>query len=358
MASAVSDKRDANIQEITPPYSASWVDRLGEWVERLSWPGWVTYLAIGLVLLFTQALVVWGEGALPIGSISIAQVYLAAATAFMLALIPFLDSRASMALETMRPILDVNRNAYARLFYELTTLPSRPTLLASLIALIFVFMTEAIGDPYSLEALESFPLSAGFLRFVYLSSWCVFGTFLYHTIHQLRVINEIYTRSTNVDLLRIKPLYAFSTIAALSAGSVTVLGYGWLLLANPWIDRRDPIVFMVMVILTSIAIVTFLWPQLGIHSLQTAEKERLIEEANLRLMSLASDLHQQVDDRDFSGLADLNTAVAGLENEITRLKKTPTWPWEPEVIRTLITALALPLGLWLIQTLLERFITP
>jgi hypothetical protein len=104
--------------------------------------------------------------------------------------------------------------------------------------------------------------------------------------------------------------------------------------------------------------VTFLWPQLGIHSLQVAEKERLIGEANLRLESLISELHQQVDGLELEGISDLNIAMASLGIELNMLRKTPTWPWEPEVIQILITALALPLGLWLIQIMLERFITP
>jgi allophanate hydrolase subunit 1 len=104
--------------------------------------------------------------------------------------------------------------------------------------------------------------------------------------------------------------------------------------------------------------VTFLWPQLGIHNLQVTEKERLLEEANMRLESLVSQLHQQVDDRDLEGVMNLNMAMASLQIELNTLRITPTWPWEPEVIRILITALALPLGLWLIQIILERFITP
>jgi hypothetical protein len=171
------------------------------------------------------------------------------------------------------------------------------------------------------------------------------------------VINIIYTRYTQVDLLRVKPLYAFSKIAALTAGSLAMIVYGWLL-ANPWIDRSDPLVLIPIVILILSAIVTFIWPQQGIHRLQVAEKERMLAEANLRLESLISELHQQVDDRELTGMTDLNMAMASLEIELNTLRKTPTWPWEPEVIQVLITALALPLGLWLLQLILERIISP
>jgi hypothetical protein len=304
-------------------------------------------------LLIIQAFVVWIEGALSFGAINIAQAYLAGVIAFMLALIHYLDKRAGMTLVTMRPALQTSDRKFHRLSYRLTTLPARTTLLASLATLIFVFLSEAIGEPYRLDALQAFPVSANFLRFVYLACWWIFGALLYHTVHQLRVINLIYTRYTRVDLLRVKPLYGFSTIAALTAGSLAMIAYGWLL-ANPWIDRSDPLVFIPMVVLILSAVVTFIWPQLGIHTLQVAEKERMLDEANLRLEAMISELHQQVDSREFSGMEDLNMAMASLEIELNTLRKTPTWPWEPEVLQVLITALALPLGLWLIQLILER----
>ena len=34
------------------------------------------------------------------------------------------------------------------------------------------------------------------------------------------------------------------------------------------------------------------------------------------------------------------------------------WPWRPDTVRLLITALALPLGLWLIQYVLQLVIGP
>jgi hypothetical protein len=312
---------------------------------------------IGLGILIIQALVVWAEGALPFPNIDRAQAYLAGVMAFMLALILFLDKRAGLALATMRQVLKASEEEYDHLAYKLSILPARTTLLASGLALLFVFLTEGISKPYQLDALEAFPVSANFLRFVYLSCWWIFGAFLYHTIHQLRVINLIYSKYTEVDLLRVKPLYAFSKIAALTAGSLAMIVYGWWL-ANPWIDRRDPLVLIPMIVLILSAIATFIWPQNGIHRLQVAEKERLLDEANQRLESLISELHQQVDDRELAGMADLNNAMACMEIELNILRKTPTWPWEPEVIQVLITALALPLGLWLLQLILERIISP
>ncbi|MGB7064924.1 MAG: hypothetical protein WBF55_07215, partial [Syntrophobacteria bacterium] len=77
-----------------------------------------------------------------------------------------------------------------------------------------------------------------------------------------------------------------------------------------------------MVVLILSAVVTFIWPQLGIHTLQVAEKERMLDEANLRLEAMISELHQQVDIREFAGMEELNMAMASLEIELNTLRKT------------------------------------
>ena len=344
---------NANNESKIRPYAPSWVDLLTGWVERRRAPNWLYYLGLGVAMLLVQTIILWIEGASPIGSLNFALVYLAAAMAYILALIHYLDKRGGAALETMRPVLKAGDKEYQEMLYRLTRLPALPTLLASVAALAYVIVSEAVGEPYRLEALAKFPVSAALLRFFYFFCWSVFGALLYHTLHQLRVINHIYTKHTRIDLFRPKPLYAFSNLAAITAGSLALISYGWLV-ANPWIDQTDPLVFIPMVVLLLFAVVTFVWPQMGIHRLQVAEKERLMDEASQRFEAAVAELHQKMDDGDLEGMTDLNMAMASLEIELNALRKTPTWPWEPEVVQILATALALPLGLWLIQLILQR----
>ncbi|HSG15154.1 MAG TPA: hypothetical protein VLE70_02380 [Anaerolineae bacterium] len=344
---------DTASQGDTRPYSPSWVDHLGDWVERRPGLSWSYYLGTGVVLLSIQAIVLWVEGVPISGTTWKALAYLAAAIVYMLGLIHHLDKRAVTALVTMRPALKADEQEHRRMRYQLTNLPALATLLASLAAFAFVFVTEAVGTPYRLDALAPFPVSANLLRIFYLICWFVFGTFLYHTIHQLRVINHIYTYHTRIDLFRAKPLYAFSNLAALTAGSLAMISYGWFL-ANPWIDQTDPLVLIPMFFLSLFAVVAFVWPQMGIHRIQVAEKERLLDEASQRFEAAINELHRRMDDGELEEMTELNMAMASLEIEMNALGKTPTWPWEPEVLQLLVTALALPLGLWLIQLILQR----
>ncbi len=277
----------------------------------------------------------------------------------MLALFGHLDERAGAALKVMRPALEATEGEYHELQYRLTTLPGLLTLLASLLALAVVFLTEAVGEPYHLEALDSFALSANLLRITYLVCWWVFGAFLYHTLHQLSLINRIYTQYTRINLFRMKPLYAFPALTALTAGGLAVLPLGFLAshrISN--LGSLDPVSLAVILAVQFLAIATFLWPQLGVHRLQVSEKDRLLDEANQRLEATILELHRRVDEGELEKMSDLRMTMAGLEMELNTLARIPTWPWEPETVQWLATALVIPLGLWILQFVMQRMLGP
>jgi hypothetical protein len=214
---APDDKADSMSETKPRPYAPSWVDRFTAWVGRLPGPSWLYYLGIGLVLLLVQAIVLWIEGTFPIGTFLPVQGFLAGVIAFWLVLLHYLDERAGEALTTLRPALKASEEEYRRLCYQVTTLPARPTLLASLAILIgFIVIEHAIfrSLPSSFDALATSPISWALLYFIYRLLWWIFGTFIYHTIHQLREINRIFTRHTRINLFRMKPLYAFSSVTA------------------------------------------------------------------------------------------------------------------------------------------------
>jgi hypothetical protein len=357
MAKGAMASKDNSQRESKPqPYAPSWIDRFNAWVGRLPGPSWSYYLGLGLVLLFVQAIVLWIEGAFPIGTVHPVHGFLAVAIPYLLALFHYLDERSGAALATLRPALKASEEEYQKMHYQLTTLPAGSTLLASLAVLTIVFLTELTGEPYRLEALDTFPISANLLRFFYLIIWWVFAALLYHTVHQLRLINRIYTKHTHINLFRMKPLYAFANLTAFTAGSLTIMPYGFLIVNQ--IERIDPVSLVLVLIIQFVAVVAFIWPQLGIHRLQAAEKERLLDEANQRFEAAIVELHQRMDNRKLEGMTDLNMAIASLKIELNALKRISTWPWEPETIRVLITALALPLGLWGIQFFLQRVLGP
>ena len=350
---AKSATHDSNNQQ----YAPSWIDRFTAWIGRLPGPCWSYFLGLWLALLLVQTIVSWVEGSFPVGTLNPVQVFMSGVIAFFLALFYYLDERAGAALAILRPALTASESKYQDLHFRLTTLPSRPAILASLVMLATALLAELINEPYFPEALASFPTSANLFRIIYLIAWCLFGAFMYHTIRQLRLINHIYTRYTRINLFQMKPLYAFSNLSAITAGSLAIIIYGFLIV-NPNMDTSDPAILIWVFVFLITAFVTFIWPQLGIHRLQIAEKDRLLEEANQHFEATIVELHQRVDDGKLEGMMDLNMAIASLQMELKILNEIPTWPWVPETVRWLATALLLPLGLWLIQVFLQGMLSP
>ncbi len=354
---AAGDKSDSKSEGRPPPYSPSWVDHFTAWVDRLPGPSWLYYVGLGLVLLLVQIILLWIEGAYPVGTFFPAQAYTAGAVAYVLALLPYLDNRADSALTTLRPALKVSEEEYSQLRYQLTTLPARPTVLASLVAVTFIVLTEQLwGSPTGYEALASSPVSATLSYSVYLISWWPFSAFVYHTVHHLRLINRIYCRHTCIDLFRMRPLYAFSNLTAVTAASLAFLTYGWQAI-NPGM-LFDPTAFGIALLIAVLAASTFVWPLLGIHRLLVEEKERLLDNSSLRLEAALVELDQRMDSGDLEGMEDLNMAIASLEIEQNVLSRIPTWPWQPETVRLLLAALLFPLGLWITQIVLQGILGP
>ncbi|MGH2538709.1 MAG: hypothetical protein ACRDHL_15070 [Candidatus Promineifilaceae bacterium] len=93
-------------------------------------------------------------------------------------------------------------------------------------------------------------------------------------------------------------------------------------------------------------------PLSGMHRRLSAEKERLLAEANQHLEEMIADLRQPVRSRSLEKMDDVNKAMASLILEREVLDKISTWPWEPGTLRGFISALGLPIVLYLIAAVL------
>jgi hypothetical protein len=177
-------------------YTPSWIDRFTASVERLPGPSESYYLGIGLIVLLVGLAVLWGEGAVPAGQLYPIHAYLSVTVAYLPALICYLDHRAGAALKAMRPLLEVNDQECNDLHYRLTTLPVWPALLAGLVVFLLPLLVDesrrVAGQPGVFSELGVSTVSYWLTYVLYRLVWWVFGTLIYHTWHQLRLINRIY----------------------------------------------------------------------------------------------------------------------------------------------------------------------
>jgi hypothetical protein len=337
------------------PYSPSWVDRFTAWLERLPLPPWLSYVAIWLVLLLAYSAVKWGDGAYPIGTVNGVHLLLTGTSVYGIALMHYLDRRAAHALAAFRPVLKVDEQGYAGLRYRLTTLPAWPTLWVPILVGLW-------RGPYFLYHPDLFPLfqfgTSSLALAVEIGLFClmwgIIGAFVYHTFHQLRCVSHIYSKWTRINLFQLGPLYAFSYLTAQTALGIIFLSGVWAFAERftgfPLVLSETTLFFSL------VALVTFLWPLHSAYAALTAEKQRFLDETGQRLAKIFVEVERRVDADDLENMTALKTAIDSLRTKQEVVAKISPWPWQIDTARGVVTAAALPLVIWLIQRLLERFL--
>jgi hypothetical protein len=344
-----------NSEPPSPPYPPSWVDHFTDWVERLPGPSWLFYLVLWLALFWMANVVKWLDGSQPVGTIEPFYTVGASDGVYFLALMHYLKGAAGAALRAFRPALGVSEAEYNRLHHQLTVLPARGALLAGgiggAIAALTVLFNPTVPNPYYHTSL----LATAFGGADAVLIFACFGACVYQTIHQLTMVSRIHATATRINLFQSDPLYAFSGLTVRIAMGYLLIADTVVLIMYEFMLEADPLTLGIMAFMMVLAIVTFVLPLLGIHRRMVEEKTRLESEANQRLEAAIAELHRRVDAEDFSDMTEMYRAIGGLEIELGVVARIPTWPWQPGTLRVALSPLLLPLAVWLIQRLLERF---
>ena len=101
----------------------------------------------------------------------------------------------------------------------------------------------------------------------------------------------------------------------------------------------------------------FAWPLWGVHRLLVEEKARLLTDCARRMKAAVAELRRRIDSGRIEAMDDLHKTMASLEIEHATLTRIPTWPWQPGTLRGLLAAVALPVVVWLIQFVLQGYLS-
>jgi hypothetical protein len=332
-------------------YAPSWIDRFNDWLETRPLQAWLLHIVFGVALIVIQMLFLQLDDGLGAGEILPVIVYNGLAIPFLLALIQLLDNQAMAALKAMRPVLDLGEQAVDQTAYRLANMPFLAPLLAGSTMMILTILTPLVSaEPVRYAALEQRPIFAVVFHIIDKGSAFLFGVVLYHTIRQLRQVNNIHMNHVRINLFHLQPLQAFSKLTASTALGLLVFVYGWMII-NPEL-LADPLIAGYALVFTALAVTVFVWPLWGAHNLMVMEKEKALQEIDLRLEATFSKFNQLVQADDYEATDRLNGVIASLEAQYQRISAIPTWPWRSETARLALTAIALPLILMIIQSFL------
>ena len=94
---------------------------------------------------------------------------------------------------------------------------------------------------------------------------------------------------------------------------------------------------------------TFIVPLWGIHRRIQSRKEQALAENGLQIERAHQTLYRSLNRNDYKKGSDIEKSLASLYKMREQIEKIPTWPWNPGTFRNFLSAVFLPMGLWLTQ---------
>ena len=268
----------------------------------------------------------------------------------------YLDSVALAAIREFRPLLKVDDEGLRQLEYEFTTMPSRPVIISGLLwSATYAVLTYFLGPTWAqLYPVGPLALTVGFA--VGLFAFITGSTIYYHTIRQLRLVSQTVVKVSTFDLFRLDPVYAFSRLTAQT-------GVAWIFLLSISLllfpSGLNPIpIILLSAFQISLALAAFVLPLWSVHKRLATEKRSLLADISSRVQAASRRLHRHLDEDDLTRIGDVKDAFAALAAEHAVVDKIPTWPWRAGTLGGILSALALPIVLFLIQRILQRWLAP
>jgi hypothetical protein len=340
-------------QSVEIPFPPSWIDRLIAWIDHLPGPAWLFYVLGVMAMAFIGNAMFWIDGSMPVGSVDTLATLFSIFVFYWVALYQYLTRVGSKSLQTFLPLLEADDSEVAQIDHELGTLPRWLGWLAIPLGLGLGAGT-ILGDPAPFGDIVPrtpipYVVDIAITSFLWATFYCV----VIRSIRQLRTVSKLHARATNVNLLKLEPAHAFSTLTARTGiGVILLLIFAYLLDPTALGATLDIFTYVVTAILS---IAVFVIPVMGMRDHLEDEKERLLNETSDLLQSASNDLHSKVNRRAYDDFGGIEVSISALIRERELFEKISTWPWDLRTIRGFSSALLLPIFLWLVTRLLERF---
>lgn len=327
-------------------------------MRRLPVPSWVFYAMLAGALAFIHACVKWIDGSYAVGEF-VGRIVLADVSfVYALGVLHYLDSWAVEALDEFRPVMQIDEKEFEDLKYRFTTLPPLPTVVFAVAGALYGFYSLLTIGEGQRQAARFFSsptatvLEALFFVLTYLGA----GVVIYHSVRQLRMVSLIYNAYARVDLYNLTPIYALASLAGRTSVGVLLITYAWFFV-NISVVTLGVTSSVDIVVLSGISVIMFLLPLWGAHRLLVEAKTKALTVAQQQFKATVDEMHQRRDAGKYDEMGGINETLDGLLKEQGVLEKISVWPWKPETLRGVATAVFLPLVVWAATRLLEKFWT-
>lgn len=333
----------------------SHIDRLLALVRRSSLPAPAIYALIALAFVAIEVAAKLLDGTFPDG-FRLIHVLL---PIYAMAILPAFDAFeriGARSVSTARPLLTLDDEDVEGYRRRMFTMPATPTIgagIAGVVALVFLTVVQP-PDTYAVLGTMTSPLTSAVEWIWLVLVWFGVGTTTFLIVRQMAIVWELTTCRTRIELFALGPIYAFSrltaTHAVFTAAVVVVASLGLSRLAGTlqWAAFAGA-----ALLLAGAAFVVPLW---GARRLIAREKRRRDDDLGRAIDAVVSQLRDRAGRAELAGMEDLKTALEGLVLAREQIRAVSAWPWRPETLRGVVTALLAPLAIWLVTRLLETFL--
>jgi len=333
-------------------YAPAWPHFIVRPFEGLPVPSLLIYAGIALLGLPILELRFWATGRLPIGTIDTNSLTFALAFPTILYLFGLMERSAYAAFERFRPALRPGADPDA-IRRSLAVLPA-PVGGYAFAASLALTAVRYVFDPASSEVAGAPAWVAGLAFAFEVLNVGVLFCFVAQLVRQTRTIRRVLARETAVDIYRPGPLHALAALSARMGIGLVLLTTVISIFTAP--AKIDPSLIVTTLlpfvgVPVAIAVVTFLVPLYGTHGRLVEEKQRLEADADTRLRGLVAEINQFIDSRRLGEVEPLNKALGAVIQQRDLVSRLSTWPWSTGTARALITAILLPVLLFVIQRL-------
>jgi len=173
-----------------------------------------------------------------------------------------------------------------------------------------------------------------------------------HTVRQLRLVAQIHREATAIDPFDRGPVYAFSRLTVVMGLGYVLVGY-YSLTVNGAFTAGNLVAVGALVFSIVVGVGTFVVPLWGIHERLVDEKTLLMRGVEGRVGLISTEMYRRIDAGEFDGSKVMSDALGGVTTLRDRIQHLPTWPWQPQLLRGFVTALILPLVIYVLTRLVS-----
>ena len=335
----------------SPAYPPGMASRSVAWIDRLPMRGLWVFPVLAVLLAGWGNAVLWIGGRLPVGSVDATIIQGAFYGPYALAVFAIVNRVALHSLEAFWPATGWPDSERPQWAYRFVTLPRGLDILAFAIGILIAIGTLISAPPSFLGP----PETRGYMIVALLPSLILgysgFPLLAFHTVRQLRLVMRIHREATAIDPFDREPVYAFSRLTVRTGLAYVLIGY-YALVVNGAFVVGNAASLAVLAGVFIFGVACFVVPLLGIHDRLVREKELLLRGVEARLGRLSDEMYRRVDEGQFDGTKAVSDSIAGVATLRERIARLPTWPWPPNVLRGFLSALLLPVIVYVASRLI------